>query len=422
MGREKPAQTPEPLPIEPTVAFPLAAGLTLAFILFLGLVMGRPMAGWGRLTLSGVALTLLASTPWLGLTRVTIGGRRALPPGPYLRLMGLAYAVILACISFSAAILAAWTFLFMFAPGLVIPIGCSIAAQGWTRRVGRSEHCPKCDYEIHRAADQTAGVCSECGANWSARRLVRGRLDRSRPMILTGAIIGALGLVLIGASFASVSRVIAGVSPTPMVIEQAMATAIIGDGTAWGELSSRNLTIEQKRSIARRLVEQRDSGLTLSAPAEGWLTAAMRSPDAAGEMRERYYAGMLVLSVGVVERNDREMVVGLAGDSSRRGVFGSTWIYLWVFEARADGESVERPGVQRPTRWVHWTELEELHQGTAHLVRVPGPARSVTVIGCLAAAPAGATPPVPIQAPDGAITVPGALWSQRFELTAAARE
>ena len=110
---------------------------------------------------------------------------RLLVPSVAVALIVVLAGIVLAAatpISFAGALV-------RFRPLLLIGIGFSLMAAGAPRRVGDTEHCAACDYQVAPGVDPAA-VCPECGARWLAPGgTVVGRLKRSRALFWVGLVV-----------------------------------------------------------------------------------------------------------------------------------------------------------------------------------------------------------------------------------------
>jgi predicted RNA-binding Zn-ribbon protein involved in translation (DUF1610 family) len=179
--------------------------------------------------------------------------------------------------------------LIRFAPMLLVGIGFSLMAAGVRRRVGDTEHCSACDYEIRPGVD-TAAVCPECGARWLAPGgTVVGRLKRNRILFWVGLVValgylaGPLSGLLLGRSLHLQAM------PTAGLIDRVVAVPPGGAAAEWEELSRRVLTVEQEIDLAWGLLDKQLDRGGLSRDAGRWLESTMESGRLPETLVDRYY-------------------------------------------------------------------------------------------------------------------------------------
>ncbi|MHC4080938.1 MAG: hypothetical protein ACYS15_10705 [Planctomycetota bacterium] len=206
---------------------------------------------------------------------------------PFLAACGLVIIAIIAltaatAISFSAALV-------RFGPLLLAGAGFSIMFTGARRRVGDSEHCAACDYEIRPGVD-TAAVCPECGARWLAPGgTVVGRLKRNRALFWTGLVVAALCLAGPLSGLLSGRSLHLKATPTSRIIDRIVAAPPGGTTAEWDELATRVLTADQEVDLAWGLLDKRLDRGGLSRDADAWLEATMDSGRLPETLVDRYY-------------------------------------------------------------------------------------------------------------------------------------
>jgi predicted RNA-binding Zn-ribbon protein involved in translation (DUF1610 family) len=179
--------------------------------------------------------------------------------------------------------------LLRFAPLLLIGAGFSLMAAGVRRRVGQTEHCAACEYEIRPEVDSGA-VCPECGARWLAPGgTVVGRLKRNRVLFWVGLLVavgylaGPLSGLLVGRSLHLKAM------PTAVLIDRIVAAPPGGATAEWDELATRVLTVEQEITLARGLLDKQFDQGGLSRDADAWLDATLNSGRLPETLLDRYY-------------------------------------------------------------------------------------------------------------------------------------
>jgi predicted RNA-binding Zn-ribbon protein involved in translation (DUF1610 family) len=176
-----------------------------------------------------------------------------------------------------------------FGPMLLVGIGFSLMAAGVRRRVGETEHCAACDYEIRPGVD-TAAVCPECGARWLAPGgTVVGRLKRNRILFWVGLVV-AVGYLAGPLSGLLLSRSLhLQAMPTAGLIDRIVAGPPGGATAEWDELRSRVMTVDQEVDLAWGLLEKQLDRGGLSRDADAWLEATMDSGRLPETLVDRYY-------------------------------------------------------------------------------------------------------------------------------------
>jgi predicted RNA-binding Zn-ribbon protein involved in translation (DUF1610 family) len=202
----------------------------------------------------------------------------------------VAAMVVLASVLLASATAFSFTgALVRFGPMLLVGVGFSLMAAGVRRRVGDTEHCAACDYEIRPGVD-AAAACPECGARWLAPGgTVVGRLKRNRVLFWVGLVVavcylaGPVSSLLLGRSLHLKAM------PTAGLIDRIVTGPPGGAADEWDELRSRVLTVEQEIDLAWGLLDKQLDRGGLSRDANAWLETTMDSGRLPETLVDRYY-------------------------------------------------------------------------------------------------------------------------------------
>ncbi|MFO0861421.1 MAG: hypothetical protein U0570_12780 [Phycisphaerales bacterium] len=179
--------------------------------------------------------------------------------------------------------------------------GARLLYSGWTRRVGNTLHCSRCNYEITDTSMPRR--CPECSGVW-AHRLVRGRIDRNTNLIGVGIVL------LFLASLSPFPRLEVSRSfirrqfSTNWLIAQAIESLnenAAHDPGLWRELSKRTFTDQQIQPLTDRIQRLLEKGPISDPGAEWWLEQLVfdgRAPrKTADDFMDRYLTFQLRLPV-----------------------------------------------------------------------------------------------------------------------------
>lgn len=291
--------------------------------------------------------------------------------------------------------------------------GFALAGFGWTRRVGDSQHCPKCEYEcgIPDIA-QVPIYCPECGTMWLGV-MKRGRRVRSRRYVVAGVVIVVGGFVL-GNPVFYMGR-LAPHLPTPVLLG-ALYLGADGLDSAWDELSTRTLGEQATRAMGEHVLSVREIARYQRGPSK-WFEGVMATGGMPPELVERFYGEGFGAGVLVPAR----VKAGEPFAASLRvthAAWGASTQMAVLFAGYRIGDGGEPRGRERKAMWAHqfrldrWTGRDDALQQTLS-VDQRGP---VEVVATYWVVYAPSFQDELVWLPDGSPAPwKRALWMRRFE-------
>jgi len=173
-------------------------------------------------------------------------------------------------------------YIFITPPGRLLPpnatlcvlsglAGARLLYSGFTRRIGNTLHCSRCNYHI--VDTSLPRRCPECAGIW-AHRLVRGKITRSTRLISAGVILLFI-LTLAPIPRFEVSRAfIRRQMTTSWIVSQAAASLndrLVYDVDLWRELGKRTLTDQQAQLLADPILQLSATNQLRDYAALSWL-------------------------------------------------------------------------------------------------------------------------------------------------------
>ncbi len=243
--------------------------------------------------------------------------------------------------------------------------GFPLAGFGWTRRVGDSQHCPKCEYECGIADPAHMPVyCPECGIMWLGM-MKRGRRVRSRRYVVAGVAIVVGGFVLANPVF-YMGRV-AQHLPTP-VLCAALYLARDGVEVGWDQLSTRTLDPQSTRAMGECVLSIRRSARYERGPSK-WFEGVIAGGGMPPDIVDRFYSEGFRASVLVPARvkAGEPFAVSLRVSGVANGWSSKMAILFGGYRVGDVGESVGR---EQKAIWSHefrlgfWTGRADAFQQT----------------------------------------------------------
>lgn len=193
--------------------------------------------------------------------------------------------------------------------------GAALLASAWTRRVGNSFHCTRCGYEISDFS--LPRRCPECEGIW-AHRLVRGRIDRSVPLIaLAVVLLFVLTLAPLPRLDAS-SPFIRGLTPTSWIVARAterLQSARSLEASWWRELSRRRLDETDAETLRELVLREQLSSRLLDSNAYAWLQGELFAGRGSMSQYRRFLEDAIAPTISIRGRGNVAATVATAGDT-----------------------------------------------------------------------------------------------------------
>jgi DNA-directed RNA polymerase subunit RPC12/RpoP len=232
-----------------------------------------------------------------------------------------------------------------FASLIPLMIGMTLAVAGWSRRMGDSMHCPRCEYELGLTAEADAPIrCPECGTGWLGR-LKKGRRVRSPRLIAAGIAIAVIGMIVLNPIF--YMGTLAPHLPTPLLYASLYA-APKNAFKVWDELATRTLGPEWTRTMAERVLAQRGKNQYDNSPGR-WFETMIASGKMPKALADRFYREGFQAEL-LVPKHVKAGESFTASLRVSRAAQGSSTIGL-MFAGYAIDDNPARLGRRNKTQW-----------------------------------------------------------------------
>ncbi|HEX8875355.1 MAG TPA: hypothetical protein VF777_01305 [Phycisphaerales bacterium] len=193
--------------------------------------------------------------------------------------------------------------------------GAALLRSAWTRRVGESFHCSHCGYEIEDFS--LPRRCPECEGVW-AHRLVRGRVERSTPLIaLSVALLFLLTLAPLPRLDSS-SPFIRRMTPTAWILaratERLQATRTL-ESAWWRELTLRRLDETDAERLRELVLREQLANRLMDANAYAWLQGELFTGRGSDSQFRRFLDDALTPSIAVRGRSGLSSTTHQTGET-----------------------------------------------------------------------------------------------------------
>jgi hypothetical protein len=192
--------------------------------------------------------------------------------------------------------------------------GAALLASAWTRRIGNSFHCTHCGYEIEDFS--LPRRCPECEGVW-AHRLVRGRIDRSTPLIAIAAILLFILTLAPLPRLDSTSPLVRSLTPQSWILARAterLQAARSLEASWWRELTRRRLDDTDAEKLRELILKEQLAARLVDANAYAWLQGELFSGRGSDSQYRRFLEDAIAPTI-VVRGAGGASPIAVAGDT-----------------------------------------------------------------------------------------------------------
>ncbi|MBY0113263.1 MAG: hypothetical protein K2Y21_10605 [Phycisphaerales bacterium] len=192
--------------------------------------------------------------------------------------------------------------------------GAALLHSAWTRRVGTSFHCSRCNYQIDDFS--LPRRCPECAGVW-AHKLLRGRVERSVPLVAASVILLFLLTLAPLPRLDATSPLVRRMTPTSWIVARAMerlqASRVL-ESAWWQELTRRRLDESDAETLRALIMTEQQSSRLLDSNAYSWLQGELFAGRGSEGLYRQFMEDALAAAISVRDARGTTSPVARAGE------------------------------------------------------------------------------------------------------------